>query len=68
VSDFEAAKRAGAFQPQRARELASRTKPLTERQLEKWLLVLAETDLALKGSKRPPDAILEDMLTKLCAR
>ncbi len=68
VGDFEAAKRAGAFQPQRARELASRTKPLTERQLEKWLIVLAETDLALKGSKRPPDAILEDMLTRLCAR
>ena len=68
VGDFEAAKRAGAFQPQRARELASRTRPLTEKQLEKWLLVLAETDLALKGSKRPPDAILEDMLTRLCAR
>lgn len=68
TSDFEAAKRAGAFQPQRARELSSRTKPLTEKQLERWMLVLAETDLALKGSRRPADAILEDMLTRLCAR
>jgi len=68
VSDFEAAKRAGAFQPQRARELASRTRPLTEKQLEGWMLILAETDLALKGSRRPPDAILEEMLTRLCAR
>ena len=68
ASDFEAAKRAGAFQPQRARELASRTRPLTEKQLEKWMFVLGETDLALKGSRRPPEAILEEMLTRLCAR
>ena len=30
------------------------------------MLVLAETDLALKSSRRPADAILEDMLTRLC--
>jgi DNA polymerase-3 subunit delta len=68
ASDFEAAKRAGAFQPQRARELATRAKGLNDKQLERWILVLADTDLALKGSKRPPEAVLEDMLTRLCGR
>ena len=31
-----------------------------------WLLVLAETDVALKSSRRPADAVLESMLTRLC--
>jgi DNA polymerase-3 subunit delta len=68
ASPFEAAKRAGAFQPQRAQELETRTRTMNEKQLEKWMLVLAETDLALKGSKRPADAILEDMLCRLCGK
>jgi len=63
----EAAKRAGVFQPFRARELAQRARGLRPKETDRWLLVLAETDLALKGSRRPPQAILEDMLTRLCA-
>ncbi len=62
----EAAKAAGVFQPFRARELASRAKLLRPKEIERWLIVLAETDVALKSSRRPADAILEDMLTKLC--
>ncbi|HLK36837.1 MAG TPA: DNA polymerase III subunit delta [Polyangiaceae bacterium] len=62
----EAARRAGAFQPQRARELAVKSRAVRPREVERWLLVLAETDLALKSSRRAPDAILEEMLTRLC--
>lgn len=64
----EAAKRAGAFQPQRARELAARARAVKKKDVERWMLVLAETDIALKSSRRPADAILEDMLTRLCRR
>jgi len=66
ASTDEAAKRAGVYQPFRARELAQRAKALRPKEMDRWLLVLAETDLALKGSRRPPQAILEDMLTRLC--
>jgi DNA polymerase-3 subunit delta len=61
----EAAKRAGVYQPFRARELAQRAKQFQGKELERWLSVLAETDLALKSSRRPADAILEEMLTRL---
>jgi DNA polymerase-3 subunit delta len=64
----EAARRAGVFQPFRARELAQKVRAFKAKELERWLLVLAETDLALKSSRRPADAILEDMLTRLCRR
>ena len=68
ASHDEAAKRAGVFQPHRARELAGKARAFKARELERWLLVLAETDLALKSSRRPADAILEDMLTRLCKK
>jgi DNA polymerase-3 subunit delta len=64
----EAARRAGVFQPYRARELALKAKALRPKEVERWLLVLAETDLALKSSRRSADAILEEMLTRLCRR
>ncbi len=64
----EAAKRAGVYQPFRARELAAKARAFRGKEIERWLLVLAETDLALKSSRRPADAILEDMLTRLCRR
>ena len=64
----EAARRAAAFSPQRARELGDRARALRPREIERWLTVLAEADLALKGSKRAPDAVLEDMVTRLCRR
>lgn len=64
----EAAKRAGVFQPFRARELAAKARAIRPREVERWLLVLGETDLALKSSRRSPDATLEDMLMSLCRR
>jgi DNA polymerase-3 subunit delta len=68
ASTEEAGKRAGIFQPFRAREVAAKTKRFRPRELERWVLVLAETDVALKSSRRPADAVLEDMLTRLCRR
>lgn len=67
ASQDEAARRAGV-PPFRAREIAARARDVRAADTQRWLLVLAETDVALKGSKRPPDAILEDMLARLCAR
>jgi DNA polymerase III subunit delta len=64
----EAARRAGIFQPSRAREVAQKARALKAKELERWLLVLADTDVALKSSRRPADAILEDMITRLCRR
>ena len=48
------------------RSFASNAKAVSAREVERWLVVLGETDLALKGSRRPPEAILEDMLMRLC--
>lgn len=67
ASGDEAARRAGV-PPFRARDVLARARQLRPGDTQKWLLVLADTDLALKGSKRPPDAVLEDMLTRLCKR
>ncbi len=64
----EAAKRAGIYPAFRAREHQQKLKAFRGRELERWLLVLQETDLALKSSRRPAEAILEDMLTRLCRR
>jgi DNA polymerase-3 subunit delta len=63
----DAARRAGAYNPYRARELATKARAVRPREVERWLLVLAETDLALKSSRRSPDAVLEEMLTRLCS-
>ena len=62
----EAARRAGVVHPGRARDLAAKVRGVTPREVERWMLILAETDLALKSSRRPADAILEEMLTRLC--
>ncbi len=62
----EAARHAGVFQPSRARELAAKARAIRSKEVERWILVLAETDLALKSSRRPADAILEEALTRLC--
>jgi DNA polymerase-3 subunit delta len=66
ASNDEAARRAGVFQPFRARELAQKARGFRAKEVERWLLVLAETDLALKSSRRQADAILEDMLVRMC--
>lgn len=62
----EAARVAGVFQPFRARELASKARAIPAREVERWILVLAETDIALKSSRRAADAVLESMLLQLC--
>jgi DNA polymerase-3 subunit delta len=66
ASPDEAARRAGVFQPFRARELVTKARAVRSKEVERWMLVLAETDLALKSSRRTADAILEEMLTRLC--
>jgi DNA polymerase-3 subunit delta len=68
LREDDAAKAAGVFQPFRVRELSQKAKTFRGRELERWVLVLAEADLALKSSRRPAQAILEDMLTRLCRR
>ncbi|WP_050431364.1 DNA polymerase III subunit delta [Chondromyces crocatus] len=66
VSPQEAAQRAGV-PPFKAGEMAQTVRRLPPGTLPRWLRLLAETDLALKGSKRPPQAILETMLLDMCA-
>jgi DNA polymerase III subunit delta len=66
ASPDDAARQAGVFQPYRARELAIKARAVRPKEVERWMLVLAETDLALKSSRRAADAILEEMLTRLC--
>ncbi len=67
ASPEEAAKRAGA-PPFKARELKRQVERVTRAELEQWLETLARVDLALKGgSKRPPQAVLEHAILKLCA-
>jgi DNA polymerase-3 subunit delta len=66
ASADDAARQAGVFQPYRARELATKARAVRPKEVERWMLVLAETDLALKSSRRGADAILEEMLTRLC--
>jgi DNA polymerase-3 subunit delta len=66
ASSGEAARRAGASSSYRARELAARARGLRPRDVERWLLLLADADVALKSSRRAPDSVLEEMLTRLC--
>ena len=66
ASPDEAARKAGVFQPFRARELATKGRGFRPKEVERGLLVLGETDVALKSSRRPADAILDDMLTRMC--
>jgi DNA polymerase-3 subunit delta len=63
----DAARRAGV-PPFRARDVAARAQKLRPRDVERMLLLLSETDLALKGSRRPADRVLEDMVVRMCAR
>jgi DNA polymerase III subunit delta len=65
ASPDEAARRAGA-PPFKSRELAGQVRRLGAAELERWLLVLADADLELKGSKRPPRATLEGTIMTMC--
>jgi DNA polymerase-3 subunit delta len=62
----DAAKAAGA-PPFKARDLAAQIQKLPAAELERWLLLLAEADLALKGSKRTPAAVLETLVLSMAA-
>jgi len=62
-----AARRAGVFIPHRVRELSAKARAVRPSQVEQWMLVLAEADLALKSSRRSADEILAEMLTRLCS-
>lgn len=62
----DAAKAAGA-PPFKARELEQQVKQMPPGVLPGWIDSLAEADLALKGgSRRPPRAIVEQMVLDLC--
>jgi DNA polymerase-3 subunit delta len=65
ASPDEATRRAGV-PPFRGRELAAKARAVRPKEVERWMLVLADTDVALKSSRRAADAILEEMLTRLC--
>ncbi|MFW2389696.1 MAG: DNA polymerase III subunit delta [Polyangiales bacterium] len=62
----EAAKRAGA-PPFKARDLTESARQFTADSLGRAFTLIAETDRALKSSKRPPDAILQGAVLELCA-
>ncbi len=68
ASTDEAARRAGIYPAFRAREVEKKARKLRSQDLSRWLTVLAETDVALKSSRRSADAVLEDMLTRLTTR
>lgn len=61
----EAAQRAGAA-PFKARELGAQAKRFDDAKLTRAFRLLAEADLALKGSKVPGPRVLERTLLELC--
>lgn len=61
----EAAKRAGA-PPFKARDLTEAARRFTMADLRLAFDILAEADLALKGSKRPGPVVLEEAILRLC--
>lgn len=61
----EAGQKAGVA-PFKVRELGQTLRTLPRGTLEEWLRLLAETDLALKGSKRSAQAVLETLIISMC--
>lgn len=59
--------RAAGAPPFKARELAAAAKRFSNPDLASAFGVLAETDLALKGSRVPPELVLEAAILRLCA-
>lgn len=62
----EAAKRAGA-PPFKATDLTDSARRFTAESLGRAFALIAETDRALKSSKRPSDVILQQAVLELCA-
>ncbi|WP_438022796.1 DNA polymerase III subunit delta [Sorangium sp. So ce233] len=67
ASQAEAAQRAGVA-PFKANDVAQSIRHLPKGALAGWMRMLAETDLALKSSRRPAQAVLETMLIEMCSR
>lgn len=66
ASPDQAAIAAGA-PPFKSRELSQQLKALPRADLERWPELLARLDLELKGgTRRPPQAVLESAILKLC--
>jgi DNA polymerase III subunit delta len=61
----DAAKAAG-LAPFKANETERTIKRLSRPMLERWLMLLSEADLALKGSKRPGQEVIATMLIDMC--
>ena len=61
----EAAKRAGA-PPFKAADLTASARQFTADTLGEAFALIAQTDMALKSSKRPPDVVLQDAVLELC--
>ncbi|XXY51897.1 DNA polymerase III subunit delta [Sorangium sp. So ce269] len=66
ASQAEAAQRAGVA-PFKANDVAQSIRQLPKGALVGWMRLLAETDLALKSSRRPAQAVLETMLIDMCS-
>lgn len=66
ASQSEAAQRAGVA-PFKANDVAQSIRQLPKGALAGWMRLLAETDLALKSSRRPAQAVLETMLIEMCS-
>ncbi len=64
LSPNEAAQRAGVY-PARIQETRETVRALPPGALARWMRALADADLALKGSKRPAQAILETMVLEM---
>lgn len=66
ASPEEAARTAG-MPPFRAKDAMAQIRKLPVAELERWLLLLAEADLALKGSKRTARAVLDTLIMSMAA-
>jgi DNA polymerase-3 subunit delta len=66
ASEEQAAQAAGVYQGSRLQALKATVRSVKPAEVERWIVVLADTDLALKRSRRSPDTILAEMLTRLC--
>ena len=59
-----AARAAGAYSPQKSRELVSTAKRFSRAELSEFLCTLAVVDRELKGAKRSPRSIIESALLR----
>lgn len=60
------AARAAGVAPFKARDLERTVRRLPPGTLERWMLLLAEADLAIKGSKRAGSEVIASMLVDMC--